>query len=120
MTTDSLESLLEEILRFRDERDWGQFHSPKNLAAALAIEAAELQETMLWKSDSEVETLLAGPARERVSQEIADVLIYAILLAHEARITLADAVRDKLVRNGDKYPVNKSRGNAAKYTELPE
>lgn len=104
-------TLLNEILAFRDERDWKQFHSPKNLATALGIEAAELQETMLWKTDLEVERLLADPTRhDAVSNEIADVLIYALLFAHAAGIDPANAIRQKLEHNGRKYPADKVRG----------
>ena len=73
----SLSDLTRDILQFRDERDWSQFHTPRHLAAALAIEAAELQEILLWKSDEEAQTLLGeGPGAKRVRHEIADILIY--------------------------------------------
>src|SRR3954471_9862259 len=85
--SDSLTEITGDILRFRDERDWEQFHTPRNLAAALAIEVAELQEEMLWKSDPDIEHLLNQPAaRQRVANEIGDVLIYALLLAHACAI----------------------------------
>src|SRR5688572_30625673 len=108
---DRLSVLTEEIVRFRDERDWAQFHTPRNLAAALSIEAAELQETMLWKTDAQVHDELADTSRAaRVREEVADVLIYALLLCHASGITPAQAIRDKLEQNRAKYPPDKARG----------
>jgi dCTP diphosphatase len=113
------QSVIEEILAFRDERDWGQFHTPRNLAVALAIEAAELQELMLWKDDSEVTELVASkPGHGELSDEIADVMIYALLFCEAAGIDPEAAIRIKLQKNGEKYPVEKSKGRAAKYSEL--
>lgn len=120
MTNDSLVALVQEILRFRDERDWSQFHSLRNVAAAISIEAAELQELLLWKDDSQVADMLTGQPRERIAQEIGDILIYALLAAHEAGIDPAAAVRNKLIVNAAKYPVDTSKGNATKYTDLPK
>ena len=109
------------IRRFRDERDWSQFHTPKNLAAAIAIEAAELQEQFLWKTDKEIDrNLKAGPKREAVVEEIADVLMFALLLADRLEIDVSNAITDKLAANELKYPVALARGNARKYTELRE
>lgn len=114
-----LPSLIEEIVAFRDERDWQQFHTPRNLAAALAIEAAELQEAMLWKDESEVADLVASkPGHGELSDEIADVLIYALLFAYAAGIDPEVAIRVKLKKNAEKYPVEKAKGSAAKYTDL--
>jgi NTP pyrophosphatase (non-canonical NTP hydrolase) len=106
-------------LRFRDDRDWAQFHTPKNLAAALSIEAAELQETMLWKTDAEISEMrsVAG-GRDKLAQEVADVLIFAVLFCEATGIDAAQAIRDKLATNAAKYPVEKARGRATKYTEL--
>ena len=115
----SLADLVAAVRRFRDERDWAQFHTPKNLAAATAIEAAELQERFLWKTDAEVDRDLADAAkRAGVADEIADVVMFAMLLADRAGIDLAEAITDKLAANGQKYPVKLARGNARKYTEL--
>ena len=116
----SLEDLTRDVVRFRDQRDWAQFHTPRQLAAALAIEAAELQEVLLWKTDEEVRGLVtdeAGAARTR--HELADILIYALLFAEATGIDIAAAVREKLVHNAEKYPVTDSKGRATKYTELP-
>ena len=118
---DSWQDLTAIIRQFRDERDWSQFHTPKNLAAAIAIEAAELQEQFLWKTDKEIEKdLKGGRKREPVIEEIADVLMFALLLADRLDIDVAKAISDKLAANELKYPVALARGNARKYTELRE
>jgi NTP pyrophosphatase (non-canonical NTP hydrolase) len=117
--TVTLADLVAAVTRFRDERDWAQFHTPKNLAAATAIEAAELQERFLWKTDAEVDQDLADAAkRSAVADEIADVVMFAMLLADRLGIDLAEAIATKLAANEQKYPVNLARGNARKYTEL--
>jgi NTP pyrophosphatase (non-canonical NTP hydrolase) len=114
-------ALLQEILKFRDQRDWKQFHTPKNLAAAIAIEAAELQEHFLWKSDTEVLAVLRNPEkRDKVNEELADVLIFTLLLADRLGVDIDAVVRRKLKNNAKKYPVEKARGNHKKYTELSE
>ena len=118
---DSWPALIAEVRRFRDERDWSQFHTPKNLAAAIAIEAAELQELLLWKTDKEIERDLTGAAkRQAVVEEIADVLMFALLLADRLDIDIGKAITAKLAANEQKYPVALARGNARKYTELRE
>ena len=115
----TLADLVAAVCRFRDERDWSQFHTPKNLAAATAIEAAELQERFLWKTDAEVDRDLADAAkRAGVADEIADVVMFTMLLADRLGIDLAEAIAAKLAANEQKYPVNLARGNARKYTEL--
>ncbi len=118
---DTWRPLLDEARRFRDARDWSQFHTPKNLAAAIAIEAAELQECFLWKSDKEIDTdLKAGPKRDAVVEEVADIFLFALLLADRLDIDVGQAITDKLAANEQKYPVALARGNARKYTELRE
>lgn len=118
---DSWQALMAEARRFRDARDWSQFHTPKNLAAAIAIEAAELQERFLWKSDKEIERdLKDAPKRDAVVEEVADVLLFALLLADRLEIDVGKAIADKLAANELKYPVALARGNARKYTELRE
>ena len=114
--TVTLADLVAAVCRFRDERDWSQFHTPKNLAAATAIEAAELQERFLWKTDAEVDQDLVDAAKR--ADEIADVVMFAMLLADRLGIDLAEAIAAKLAANEQKYPVNLARGNARKYTEL--
>ena len=104
----------EALLKFRDERDWKQFHDPKNLAAALGIEAAELNEVFLWKTTQE-----SGEVDvERVKEELADVLAYALLLANEFGLDPEQIVLDKVAANAKKYPVEKAKGVATKYTDL--
>lgn len=115
----TLADLMTAVRRFRDDREWAQFHTPKNLAAATAIEAAELQERFLWKTDAEVDRDLADPARRAgVAEEIADVVMFAMLLADRLGIDLAEAIPAKLAANERKYPVELARGNARKYTDL--
>ena len=114
-----LPALVKQILAFRDERDWAQFHTPKNLAAALAVEAAELQELMLWKGEEEVDHLVSSKnGHVKLSDEIADVLIYALLFCDAAGIDPDAAVRIKLKKNAEKYPVDLAKGSAKKYTEF--
>lgn len=113
------EPLLELLRTFRDDRDWKQFHHPKDLAAAIAIEAGELQEQFLWKTNDEVATDLLVPARRQaVVDELADVLICTLLLADRLGVDIDTAVREKTAANAKKYPVSKARGTARKYTEL--
>jgi NTP pyrophosphatase (non-canonical NTP hydrolase) len=113
------EPLLELLRKFRDDRDWKQFHNPKDLAAAIAIEAGELQEHFLWKAKDEVAADLVAPAkRQEVVDELADVLICALLLADCLGVDIDEAVRTKTAANARKYPVSKARGTARKYTEL--
>ncbi len=114
----TLDELLAEAIRFRDARDWAQFHRPKDLALGLSIEAGELGELLLWKTDAEIEAALADPRfRERVGEELADVTLFLLYLAHRAGIDLAAAVRDKLSKNAVKYPVERFRGSARKYDQ---
>lgn len=116
---DHIAELLSEILAFRDARDWAQFHTPRHVAAALSIEAAEVQELMLWKTDAEVKDFLGSlKGRRRFEEELADVLIYTLLLSHEAGVDLAEAVLRKLQQNAKRYPVRLAKGSSTKYSEL--
>jgi len=113
------EALTAAVLKFRDERDWRQFHSLRNLITSLNLEAAELLELTQWKSDAEVEALPGDPAlHEALRDECADILLYLLLIANAAGIDLAAAARDKLGKNALKYPVATAYGSRAKYTEL--
>ncbi len=112
-----LEPILEKIRHFRDERNWMQFHNPKDLAAALSIEAGELLEIFLWKSAEEVEATVTAK-RERLEEEIADVGVYLIELADILQIDLLKAMEKKIAKNALKYPVATARGSNAKYDEL--
>ena len=111
--------LTRALLRFRDERDWAQFHTLRNLIVSLNLEAGELLELTQWKSDAEMDALLADPAKqEALRDECADVLLYLLLIADRAGIDLEAAAQDKLRKNAEKYPVGKSYGTSRKYTEL--
>lgn len=115
----ALRELTEEILKFRDARNWGQFHDLRQLIVSLNLEAAELLELTQWKSDAEIAALPADAVgREALSDECADVLLYLLLLAERAGIDLETAARDKLRKNAKKYPVEKSYGSSRKYTQL--
>jgi NTP pyrophosphatase (non-canonical NTP hydrolase) len=100
--------------KFRDERDWGQFHDSKNLALALSIEAAELNELFLWKKESESEAV----DQERLREELADVFAYAIMLAGRHGLDVSEIVKEKIVKNALKYPVEQSKGRSNKYKDL--
>ncbi len=116
---DSLRTLEAAAIRFRDERDWAQFHRPKDLALGLAIEAAELGELFLWKEADAIDRALAeAEFRDRLSDELADIQIFLLYLAHSAGVDLGAAVERKLAKNAAKYPVEKARGRAEKYTRL--
>lgn len=103
--------LQEALIKFRNERDWEQFHNPKDLALALSIEAAELNELFLWKKAEDAD-------QEKIKEELADVLAYAILLAEKYNLDINEIVLNKIKRNGKKYPIAKAKGNAKKYNEL--
>ena len=111
-----LSSAVEAAIAFRDERDWRQFHRPKDLAAGLAIEAAELQELFLWEERLTAEEIAQdGKRMERIAEELADVCLYAVTLAHDLDINLSDAMKQKIVRNAERYPADRSRGSAEKH-----
>lgn len=114
-----LSEVMLQILAFRDERNWKQFHSLRNLAAALAIESGELQEVMLWKTDAEVqEFACSAEGKQKITAEIADILIFSLLFCDAASIDPEEAIRHKLISNAAKYPVHLARNNARKYTDL--
>jgi NTP pyrophosphatase (non-canonical NTP hydrolase) len=109
-----IQILIDALVQFRDERDWAQFHDSKNLATAIGIEAAELNELFLWKTIKESEEV----DRERIKEELADVIAYALMLAHKHDIDVKEAVLEKIAKNATKYPVDKAKGTAKKYTDL--
>ena len=106
-----IKELMHEIDVFTQERDWDQFHNPKDLAIALSIEASELLEAYLWKQPEAAKI-------EKVKEELADIINYALLIASKYDLDVAKIVRDKLVKNALKYPVEKVKGVATKYNEL--
>ena len=115
----TLSQLKNAMAAFVDERDWMQFHSPKNLAMAIAAEAAELMEPLMWVDGEASHALVHDPKRRHaISDELADIVLAAVQFANVSGIDIATAVRDKLVKNERKYPVDKAHGNATKYTEL--
>lgn len=112
-----LEELRERVLRFVAERDWERFHSPKNLAMALTVETAELLEIFQWLTEEQSRNL-APETREAAAEEVADVFIYLLQLSHRLGIDPLAAAHAKIAKNALKYPVEKARGIAKKYTEL--
>ncbi len=106
-----IEEITQALLKFRNERDWEQFHNPKDLALAINVEAGELLELFLWKN-------AADANKEKVKEELADVFAYAFLLAEKYNLEVKEIVLDKIKKNGEKYPVDKAKGNAKKYNEL--
>ncbi len=106
-----IEQLLQQIRNFRDARDWQQFHNSKDLAVALSIEASELLELFLWKDNE-------GADPQKLKEELADVLMYALLLADKHGLDIKQIIEDKIKRNNEKYPVDKAKGTAKKYNEL--
>jgi NTP pyrophosphatase (non-canonical NTP hydrolase) len=113
-TSTTLADLRNVVRRFVDERDWQQFHSPKNLSMSLAIEAAELMEHFQWIDIAESREVANDPSElAEVQDEIADVLCYLLALANELNIDLADAVHEKMLKNAKKYPADKSKGRYA-------
>ena len=112
-----LDDLKNRVINFRDARDWKQFHNPKDLSLSLILEVAELIEHFQWKSPAEIERHIESNKGE-IADEMADVLYYLLVLSNDLEIDLADAMKRKIEKNEAKYPVEKSKGNHKKYTEL--
>lgn len=111
---DKYRNVIDELIKFRDERDWDQFHDSKNLAVAISIEAAELNELFLWKTVEQSEEVKI----ELIKEELADILSFSFLLAEKHGLNPFDIVSEKIKLNAVKYPIDKSKGKATKYTEL--
>lgn len=109
-----MQEIISALVKFRDDRDWGQFHDPRNLALAIGLEAAELNELFLWKKDNQIDSVDV----ERVKEELADVFAFSFLLAEKYGFDVKSIVLDKIRKNGEKYPVEKSHGTATKYDKL--
>lgn len=105
------EEIIKELIKFRNERDWEQFHNPKDLALAINVEAGELLELFLWKDANDANA-------EKVKDELADIFAFAFLLADKYGFDVKQIVLDKIKLNGEKYPVDKAKGTAKKYDEL--
>ena len=122
MSTDSSTTIAElknRILAFARERDWEQFHAPKNLSMALAAESGELMEHFLWSTPEESRAIAKDPVkRPKIAEELADVVIYALEFANATELDVAASIEAKMAANARKYPVDKARGRADKYTEL--
>lgn len=106
-----INEIIDALIKFRNERDWKQFHNPKDLALAISVEASELLELFLWKSSDEA-------SREKVKEELADVLAFAFLMAEKYGFNVKEILLEKIKVNEAKYPVNKAKGTAKKYDEL--
>ena len=111
------DQLLQDLLAFRKERDWEQFHNLRTLSTSIALEAAELMEHTQWATDADLPAI-ATDRREAIAEEIADVAILLTYLAHDLDVDMEEAVRRKLVKNAAKYPVEKARGVATKWDRL--
>lgn len=112
-----LEKLTESIIKFRDERDWKQFHNAKDLALSLTLEAAEVLEHFQWKSKEEIEVYIKTNKKE-IGEELADVFYWVLLMSHDLKIDIKKAVSEKMRQNAKKYPVSKSKGKHTKYNRL--
>jgi NTP pyrophosphatase (non-canonical NTP hydrolase) len=106
-----IQILTDTLKQFRNEREWEQFHNPKDLALAISVEAGELLEVFLWKSSEDAKI-------EKVREELSDVLAFSLLLADKYGFDVKEIVLEKIKKNAEKYPVHKARGNAKKYNEL--
>jgi len=106
-----MKDIIDSLVRFRDERDWAQFHNPKDLALAINIEAGELLEVFLWKKPEEANI-------DKVKEELADVFAYAFLLADRYGLDVRELILKKIEKNAEKYPIEKSSGNSKKYTDF--
>jgi len=107
----TLESTIEKLMEFRNARDWEQFHNSKDLSLALSIEASELLELFLWKGNEDFD-------KDKMKDELADILCYALLLAKKNDLDIVEIINDKIDKNALKYPVDKAKGSSKKYNEL--
>ena len=116
-TQSDLDELQKLVVAFRDERDWKQFHNPKDMAISLVLESTELLEHFQWKNSEEISQKLSTHHTE-ISDEVVDVLYWILLIAHDLNIDLSKECKRKLQENGQKYPIHKAKGTHKKYTEL--
>ena len=114
---DKIESLQQRIIDFRNKRDWKQFHNPKDVALSLVLEATEVLEHFQWKNDKEAREHVIRH-KEDIGEELADVLYWVLLMSHDIGLDIAEALNKKLLKNEQKYPVDKARGSHLKYDKL--
>ena len=115
----NLQEIKDKVFAFAKERDWEQFHSPKNLSMAVSAEAAELMEHFLWQSSDQSRLDVQQVAiRDKVAEELADILIFSVQFANVAGLSLSTIIADKMQQNAKKYPIEKARGRSDKYTDL--
>jgi len=112
-----IKKLIELIIKFRDERDWKQFHNPKDTSISLVLEANEVLEHFQWKNQSEIEKYIKNN-KEQIGEELADVLYWVLLMSNDLNIDINKALIDKIKKNEQKYPVDKAKGKYTKYNEL--
>ena len=114
---DKLNDLNNKIIDFRDKRDWKQFHNPKDMALSLVLEAGEVMEHFQWKNSEEIEKYIKEH-KDEIGEELADVFYWVLLMSHDLDIDILDALEKKMEKNEKKYPIEKARGKADKYTKL--
>lgn len=119
MEKDNFQANTERIIKFRDDREWGQFHTPKDMAISLVLESTELLEHFQWKNEEDAKKHI-DEKRQEVAEELSDVLYWVLLMANDLDIDLNDALSKKMDKNEAKYPIDKAKGNAKKYTELED
>ncbi len=112
-----INSLIKRILKFRDERDWKQFHNPKDVAISLVLEASEVMEHFQWKSEKEIAEYVSTNKSE-IGEELADVLYWVLLMSHDLNIDVLEALDKKITKNESKYPIEKAKGKHTKYNKL--
>ncbi|MDD3150759.1 MAG: nucleotide pyrophosphohydrolase [Candidatus Gastranaerophilales bacterium] len=112
-----IKKLIEKIIKFRDARDWKQFHNPKDCAISLSLEAAEVLEHFQWKTNSEIEEYLRHN-KEHIADELSDVLYWVLLMSHDLNINIIEASNKKMEENNKKYSIEKAKGNHTKYNKL--
>ena len=114
---DQIKKITEKIIAFRNARDWEQFHKPKDLAISLSLEVAEVLEHFQWKSEEEIKDYIKNN-KEEIGEELADVFNYLLIIAHDLKIDLGKASKDKIKKNAIKYPIKKAKGKHTKYNKL--
>ncbi len=116
----TIQNLKDILKKFRDDRDWEQFHDPKNLAEAISIEAGELQELFLWKNKEKIikELKENEEFRKEVGEELADIMMFCLYFANVTNLDVSSIVKEKITKVANKYPIDRAKGTAAKYTQL--